>query len=60
MAPVNVRTVLIGVLVVGLIVGGIYLVDPTFFGLRKCEGFEGTLSEASNYQQEAGQDEEGS
>jgi hypothetical protein len=58
MAAVNIRTVLIGVLVVGLIVGAVYLVDPTFFGLRKCEGFEGTLSEASNFQQQAGQDEE--
>jgi len=58
MAAVNIRNVLIGVLVVALIVGAVYLVDPTFFGLRKCEGFEGTLSEAANYQQQAGQDEE--
>ena len=54
----NVRSMVLTVAVVALISVGIYLIDPTFFGLlRSNEGFESTMGEDANYQQPAGMNE---
>lgn len=47
------------VLMVAIIAFGVYLIDPTFFGLRRVEGFEGaipgaTMQTDSNDSQKAG------
>lgn len=56
MASPNVRSVLVVVLAVVLVAAGVYLIDPTFFGLMtKKDGFEGTMGSDANYQQTAGQ-----
>ena len=56
MATPNVRSVLVIVLAVVLVAAGVYLIDPTFFGLMsKKDGFEGTMGPDANYSQTAGQ-----
>jgi hypothetical protein len=56
MASPNVRSVLVVVLSALLIAAGVYLIDPTFFGLmRKTDGFEGTMGSDATYSQTAGQ-----
>jgi hypothetical protein len=56
MASPNVRSVLVIVLAVVLVAAGVYLIDPTFFGLMtKKDGFEGTMGSDANYMQTAGQ-----
>jgi hypothetical protein len=58
MATTNVRSVVLAVLTIVLVVAGLYLIDPTLFGLIGCkENFEGTMSSDSNYKQKAGQNE---
>ena len=54
MASPNVRSILMVVLSVLLIAGGIYLVDPTLFGLvNSSENFTGTLDASANYMMKA-------
>jgi hypothetical protein len=56
MAAPNVRSVLVVVLTIVLLGAGVYLIDPTFFGLMsKKDGFEGTMGSDANYTQTAGQ-----
>ena len=56
MASSNVRSTLLVVLSVALVVAGVYLIDPTFFGLMGAkENFEGTLSAEANYSQQPDQ-----
>jgi hypothetical protein len=56
MASPNVRSVLVVVLAVVLVGAGVYLIDPTFFGLmKKTDGFEGTMGSDASYTQTAGQ-----
>ena len=58
MATTNVRSIVLAVLTIILVVAGVYLIDPTLFGLcgRK-ENFEDTMSAEANYMQNAGQNE---
>jgi len=50
MASPNVRSILMVVLSVLLVAGGVYLVDPTLFGLiNNSENFTGTLDASANY-----------
>ena len=52
----NTRTVVTSAILVVLVVAGLYILDPTLAGLlAKREGFDGTLSVASNYAEEPGQ-----
>ena len=52
------RSIVLTVAVIALVVAGLYLIDPTLFGLLKGrEGFESTMGADANYQQTAGQDE---
>ena len=54
MASPNVRSILMVVLSVLLIAGGVYLVDPTLFGLiNSSENFTGTLDASANYMMKA-------
>jgi len=56
MASPNVRSVTLAVLALVLAVAGVYLIDPTFFGLlARKESF--TTGSDANYQQNAGQNE---
>jgi len=59
MAGPNVRSVVVVVVAVVLLGAGVYLIDPTFFGLmskkEKVETFEGTMESDANYRQSAGQ-----
>ena len=56
MASPNVRSILVVVLAVVLVAAGVYLIDPTFFGLMsKKDGFEGTMGSDATYTQTAGQ-----
>ena len=60
MASPNVRSITLGVLAFALVVAGLYLVDPTFFGLlSNKDGFadKPTLSTNSNSKQAAGLNE---
>ena len=58
MATTNVRSIVLAVLTIILVVAGVYLIDPTLFGLcGRAENFEGTMSAESNYMQTAGQNE---
>ena len=54
----NTRTVVTSAILVVLVVAGLYILDPTLAGLlAKREGFDGTLSVASNYAEEPGQND---
>jgi len=59
MASPNVRSITLGVLAFALVVAGLYLIDPTFFGLLATnDGFTGsTLSGNANSTQNAGQNQ---
>jgi hypothetical protein len=59
MASPNVRSITLGVLAFALVVAGLYLIDPTFFGLLATnDGFTGsTLSGNANSTQAAGQNQ---
>ena len=58
MATPNVRSIVLAVLTIILVVAGVYLIDPTLFGLcGRAENFEGTMSAEANYMQTAGQNE---
>lgn len=58
MATTNVRSVVLAVLTIVLLAAGVYLIDPTLFGLiGGREHFQGTMSSESNYKQHAGQNE---
>ncbi len=50
------RSIILTLAVIALVLAGLYLIDPTFFGMMKSEGFS-TLSSSSNYQQGAGLNE---
>lgn len=47
----DVRSIVLGVAIVVLVLAGLYLIDPTFFGMRKVEGFQGLPSSEANYKQ---------
>ena len=51
MASTDVRSFVLTFLLIVLVIGTVYLVDPTFFGLLgyRHEGFDATLSAGSNY-----------
>jgi hypothetical protein len=51
----DVRSTVLIVAVVVLILAGVYLIDPTFFGFIKIEGYQGLPDSDSNSKQEAGQ-----
>ena len=54
----NTRTVVTSAILVVLVVAGLYILDPTLAGLLgRREGFDGTLSVAANYAEEAGQND---
>ena len=54
----NTRTVVTSAILVVLVVAGLYILDPTLAGLLgRREGFDGTLSVASNYAEEPGQND---
>jgi hypothetical protein len=54
----DIRSMVLTIAVIALILVGLYLIDPTFFGLLKSsEGFEATMGADSNYQQNAGLNE---
>jgi hypothetical protein len=58
MATTNVRSIVLAVLTIILVVAGVYLIDPTLFGLcGRVENFESTMSSEANYLQTAGQNE---
>lgn len=58
MATTNVRSIVLAVLTIILVVAGVYLIDPTLFGLcGRVENFESTMSTEANYLQTAGQNE---
>jgi len=55
MASSDSRSVILTLAVIALVLVGVYMIDPTFFGLLpKCEGFVATLKSDSNASQEAG------
>ncbi len=45
------RSIILTVAVIALVVAGVYLIDPTFFGMMKYEGFVETQGPDANYQQ---------
>ena len=47
----DVRSIVLSLAIVALIVAGLYLIDPTFFGMRKVEGFQGLQDGGANYKQ---------
>lgn len=47
----DVRSIVLSLAIVVLIVAGLYLIDPTFFGLYKVEGFQGLQDSGANYNQ---------
>jgi hypothetical protein len=51
------RSIVLTVAVIALVLAGLYLIDPTFFGMMKYEGFENTMSSNANYKQPAGMNE---
>jgi hypothetical protein len=53
----DVRSIVLSLAIVALIVAGLYLIDPTFFGMRKVEGFQGLQDGGANYMQKAGLNE---
>ncbi len=58
MASTDGRSIVLTVLAVALVLGAVYLVDPTFFGLlRAKEGFEETMGADSNSASQAGRDD---
>jgi hypothetical protein len=58
MASTDGRSIVLTLLAVALVLGAVYLVDPTFFGLlRSKEGFEETMGADANYASDAGRDD---
>jgi hypothetical protein len=54
----DIRSTVLTIAVIALVAVGLYLIDPTFFGmLSSSEGFDATLGADSNSQQDAGQNE---
>lgn len=53
----DVRSTVLMVAIGVLILAGIYLIDPTFFGMIRVEGYQGLPDSDSNSKQEAGQNE---
>ena len=52
------RSIVLSILAVALVVGAVYLVDPTFFGLmRRHEGFDAPTGSDQNYSAQAGREE---
>jgi hypothetical protein len=52
------RSIVLTVLALVLVLGAVYLVDPTLFGLlRSKEGFEETMGSDANYASQAGRDD---
>jgi hypothetical protein len=51
MASTDVRSIVLTFLLIALVLGAIYLVDPTFFGLLggRYEGFDSTMGADANY-----------
>lgn len=51
MASTDVRSIVLTFLLIVLVLGAVYLVDPTFFGLLggRYEGFESTMGSDANY-----------
>jgi hypothetical protein len=55
----DIRSMVLTIAVIALVLVGLYLIDPTFFGLLKpSEGFTATMGADANYQQPAGMNEE--
>ena len=59
MASTDVRSIVLTLLLIVLVLGAIYLVDPTFFGLMggRHEGFDATMGGDQNYKAQAGMNE---
>ena len=59
MASTDVRSIVLTFLLIVLVFGAIYLVDPTFFGIlgHRHEGFDATLGNDQNYKAPAGMNE---
>jgi hypothetical protein len=55
----DVRSIVFGVAIVVLILVGVYLIDPTFFGMYKSEGFQAPPGDDSNSKQPADMNEKG-
>jgi len=50
MPAIDARSMFLGLVVVGLLLAGVYLIDPTFFGLlRRTDSFVATMSPNQNY-----------
>ena len=60
MATTDLRSVVLTLALIALVLVGVYLIDPTFFGLMPLrQGFTaGTLGADSNYSSQAGEDDE--
>jgi len=60
MATTDLRSVVLTLALLALVLVGVYLIDPTFFGLMPLrQGFTaGTLGADSNYSSQAGEDDE--
>ena len=61
MASTDFRSIVLTFLLIVLVLGAIYLVDPTFFGLMggRYEGFDSTMGSDANYKQEVPNDTPG-
>ena len=58
MASTDGRSIVLTLLAAALVLGAVYLVDPSFFGLlRSKEGFEETMGADANYASGAGRDD---
>ena len=49
----DVRSIVLGLAIVVLVLAGVYLIDPTFFGMYKAEGFQAPPGDDSNSKQPA-------
>jgi hypothetical protein len=50
----DVRSIVLGVAILVLVLAGLYLIDPTFFGMYKAEGFQGLPDADTNSSQPPG------
>jgi hypothetical protein len=53
----DVRSMVLGLAILMLILAGVYLIDPTFFGMYKFEGFQAMPGSDTNASESAGQNE---
>lgn len=54
----DVRSIVLGLAILVLILAGVYLIDPTFFGFYKLEGFQAPPGADNNSSEPAGMNEE--